>query len=522
MRREASLFVLFAALGIFLLILLGTRVAGMPPIGALLDPKDGLYRTGRLADAAAPSALELSGLADSVLIVWDERNVPHIFAADGLDAIAALGYVHAHHRLFQLDFIPRAASGRLSEALGEAAVDADVFLRRTGMDWGARRNLERMEREAGIELDIIRAYCRGVNAYLDRLSHADLPFEFRLLGYEPDRCSPIQPLRVLQYMNFDLSYRTDDAAYGWLRRRMSAEDYALLYPDEPEYSVPIIPSDGEAEGAPARQPMRADVSGSGVTPPGRSEGAPSNRAALLGGAPDEEVRRRTGLSPLLEGFIPGKGSNNWAVAGPRSATAKPILAGDMHLAVTLPAIWYEAHIVTPQMNAYGVSIPGAPVLVEAFNEHLGWAFTNTGADQIDHYRLELDSSETRYQYDGSWRALELVVDTIYVKDAYPVIDTLRYAHWGPVSRRGGEWIAERWVAHESSRTLLSVWLMNHARSHEEFQEALRYWDTRPACSPFGAAGAAQGCSTARRACTSGWAACPSTSFPFPSARLAAI
>ncbi len=474
MMREASLLLLYAALGILLLIFLGTRLAGVPPLGAVLDPKSGLYHTARLADAEPPSTVRIPGLTDSLQIVWDERNVPHIFAGNGLDAVAALGYVHAHHRLFQMDFIPRAASGRLSEALGAATIPTDAFLRRTGMEWGAQKNLTRIQRAGGLERDILEAYCRGVNAYVNALASADLPFEFRLLGYEPDQCSPIQPMRVLQYMNYDLSYGTDNPAYGWLQRRLDPHDYRTLYPADPDYSVPIIPSESEsgvrANAAQSESGARWERI--------RSIDRPDAAAGRTGIQPAARRSRfSTTVSSLLEGFIPGKGSNNWVVAGSRSATGKPILAGDMHLSVTLPAIWYEAHIVTPEMNTYGVSIPGAPVLVEAYNEYLGWTFTNTGADQIDHYLLEVDSSETRYRFNGTWRDLELVPDTIHVKDAPPEIDTLRYAHWGPVSKRGGEWIAERWVAHDSSRTLLAVWMMNHARSHDEFQEALRYWDT---------------------------------------------
>lgn len=457
MRRPLTLFLTFTALGVASLVLLGTRAAGLPPLAALLDPVDGLYRTARLADHPPASEVRIAGLSDSIRVVWDDRRVPHIFAAEPLDAVAALGYVHARDRLFQMDFIPRAASGRLSEALGGAAIGADKFLRRTGMDWGAKMNLERIERVAGIELAILRAYCRGVNAFVEGLGERDLPFEFRLLGYEPDSCTSMQPMRVLQYMNYDLSYGTDQAAYGWLRQRLSDADYELLYPLNPDYSVPIIPP---------------------ATSPGTGSGSMASRSAggARGVGPILDPRT-TDLSPLLEGYLPGKGSNNWAVAGSRSATGSPTLAGDMHLAVSLPAIWYEAHIVTPETNVYGVSIPGAPVIVEAFNDHVAWAFTNTGSDQIDHYLMQLDSTETRYRFDGTWRELDLVVDTIHVAGGTPILDTLRYSHWGPVVKHGGEWIAEQWVAHDSSRTLLALWKMMQSRSHGEFQDALRYWDT---------------------------------------------
>ena len=454
MRRAVLSLVLYGALSVVLLLVLGTRMAGIPPLGALLDPLDGLYRTARQADAAPPEEFAIPGLQGDVEILWEQRGVPHIYAENDLDAIAALGYVVARDRLFQLDFLPRAASGRLSEALGGATVDIDRFLRRTGMEWGAQKNLARIREKGGEELEMFEAYCRGVNAYIDGLDAADLPFEFRLLGYLPDRCTPIQSLRVLQYMTYDLTYKTDEAAYGWLKQRLGEENYELLYPAEGDYFVPIIP---HSFGAPVPAMTGASA--------GR---LPAWIGRVLSAAFDND---------LVEGYRFGKGSNNWAVAGSRSATGRPIIAGDMHLRVSLPAIWYEAHLVTPSINSYGVTIPGAPLPVEAFNDHLAWTFTNTGADQIDHLLLSLDSTGHRYRYEDGWREIESVPDTIYINGGAPVVDTLRYSHWGPITTQAGEAVALRWVAHDSSRTHLALLYMNRARSHDEFQRALRFWDT---------------------------------------------
>ena len=453
--------VLLLLLGGALLYVLSARMGAVPPLGSLLDPVDGLYRTARAATYPGAQTLALAGLEHPVTVERDERGVPHIFAESDHDAVMALGYVTAQDRLFQLDFIPRAASGRLAEAFGPGAVETDRFLRRTGMDWGARRNLALLRRDADVSLDLVGWYVDGVNAYLDGLDAADLPFEFRLLGYRPDRYTPLQALRLLQYMTFDLTYRTDDAAYERLKTGMRAEDYARLYPQFSSLFVPIVHDEDVA---------------TGVDPGGSVAGRmPWNRHLDL---LERERRTRAALfGTPAEGFIEGKGSNNWAVNGVRSATGAPLLAGDMHLLLTLPAIWYEVHLVTPEMNTYGVTIPGAPLPVEAFNDHLGWTFTNTGADQIDHYALELDAAGTQYRYQGGFRPLEAVLDTIYVNGGAPVIDTLYYAHWGPVIKSGADAVALQWVAHKPSRTLHALWEMNHARDYASFEAALRFWDT---------------------------------------------
>jgi penicillin amidase len=374
-----------------------------------------------------------------------------------------MGYVAAQDRLFQLDFLPRVASGRLAAAVGPDAVSSDRFLRRTGMEWGAQKNLQRIREQQGIEWNALRWYGQGVNAYLDRTPPADLPLEFRMLGYRPDRYTPIQGLRLLQYMTFDLTYRSDDPAYTVLRTALGEETYRQLYPDHPSrLSVPIIP--------PAQRQSASDVPGSASTPslPG-GDGADN-----LGSEPDVLARLLGGME------VSGKGSNNWAVHEGRSDTGAPLLAGDMHLSLSLPSIWYEAHVVTPTMNAYGLTIPGAPVLVQAFNRHVGWTLTNAGTDLIDHFALTLDSTRTRYRFEGNWRDLRREVDTIRVNGGDAVLDTIYFSHHGPVRmdpEGAATAIAQRWVAHDSSRTLRALWKMNRADGPEEMQAALRDWDT---------------------------------------------
>ena len=441
-------------------------VQGGPSVATVLDPMDGLYRTARGAlPAPDTTRLRLPGLTHPVDVVRDQRHVPHIYAETDRDAVIALGYVAAKDRLFQMDFLPRVASGRLAEAFGGQALSTDRFLRGTGMEWGAQRNLERIRAADGVEWKALQWYGAGVNAYLDQTAPADLPLEFRLLGYEPDRYTPIQGLRLLQYMAFDLTYTSDDPAYTTARRTLGAEAYQRLYPQHPAgLFAPIVPPSqqltGETSGAP--RPGVVQNGGEGAIP-------------RLDDAGLASLRRLTGWADA-----PGKGSNNWAVTGHRSETGAPLLAGDMHLSLSLPSVWYEAHLVTPTMNAYGLTIPGAPVLIQAFNEHVGWTLTNTGADVIDHYELRLDSTRSRYRFEDEWRDLRRSVDTIHVKGEAPVLDTSFFSHHGPVRMDAGgpqTAIAQRWVAHDSSRTLKSLWRMNRADSVGDLTTALRQWDT---------------------------------------------
>ena len=431
-----------------------TRIGSVPPVGTLLDPVDGLYHNARAIAHTTDDHFGMVGLDDSVTVIMDDRGVPHIFATSTLDAVRAMGYVVARDRLFQMDFIARVASGRLSELLGPGALETDRFLRRTGMDYGAKLNADRIVSEAGIEADLINAYCDGVNLYIDNLRSKDLPFEYRLLGGEPNRCDALQVARLVQYMVFDLSYRSDDVDYGKIRQRLSEEDYDLLYPENSHLYVPIVGAIGTHQSPRFSLPESATV-------PGGLIGRLTTRATISS----------------AEGFVQGKGSNNWAVSGLRSTTGFPILAGDMHLALTLPAVWYEVHLITPEMNTYGVTIPGAPLPVEAFNDHLGWTFTNTGSDQIDHYLLSLNAAGTHYDFANTWRPLEFVSDTIAVAGSGPIVDTLVYSHWGPVVIEEDQAVAIQWVAHKPNQVLRALYHMNRAGTYADFERALRYWDS---------------------------------------------
>jgi len=507
--------VLALLLAAALLGALGTRLTGLPPLGTLLDPADGLYRTARRAAYPERTRLRIpEALEAPVTVVRDARGVPHIFAQSHADATAALGYVVARDRLFQLDFIPRVASGRLAEAFGPSSVETDRFLRQTGMEEGAKKNLRRIRREGGKELQLLRAYAAGVNAYLDRLDMPeDLPLEFRLLGYRPDRWSPLQSLRVLQYMTFDLTYRTDAAYYKTLRDRLGDGAFRRLYPRHasglfspivpPARQPPPLPqapagttsqrrdenarkggeqaSNNENPSSRPKRPPSAERPPSAVGRPSSSNRPPSFERAQATLEMHDDFRKSLRGTPM-HGFTPGNGSNNWAVAGSRSTTGRPVLANDMHLSLSLPAVFYEAHLVTPEVNAYGAALPGTPTLVAGFTDHTAWGLTNTGADVIDHYALTLTDDGQRYRFEGGTRPLRTVVDTIEVNGAAPVIDTLYYSHHGPVlMEKGGAEefgaVALRWVAHGSSRTLEALYRMTRAQSAGELRAALRFWDT---------------------------------------------
>jgi len=429
---------------------------GIAPIGNLIDPLRGLYHNARITEHKVSESIILDFLDHPVTIERDERGVPHIFASSDRDAIIALGFVSSQDRLFQMDFISRVAAGRLSEIFGPNSIETDQFLRSTGMRWASLQIMDALAEEESLDYEIMTWFADGANAYINNLSYAEWPIEFKLFNYTPEQREPLHTVLMVQYFNYDLGFGTDDPAYSMAYDRLGSEDYSKLYPRESSRFVPIIPD---------QKPIDPVVHSDSVHVSVASPGAMKMLTHM------HQTLRDHGI----EGYWPSKGSNNWGVSGSKSTTGSVMLAGDMHLGLTLPSIWYEVHMVTPTMNTYGVLAPGTPIPIEAYNDYVGWAFTNSHIDVIDFYHLQISDDQRSYQYDGEWLPLQWLPDTIAVKGQDAFVDTLKIAHMGPVVEDSTHAVAIQWVAHQKNYMMSALWDMNHARSAAQLDSALMKW-----------------------------------------------
>src|SRR5262249_47642421 len=87
--------------------------------------------------------------------------------------------------------------------------------------------------------------------------------------------------------------------------------------------------------------------------------------------------------------------NNWAIAGSRTKSGRPLLAGDPHLGPTLPAPWYLLHVRTPEWAMSGASLVTQPVVSFGHNEHVAWALTAGHVDNTDLFVEEIDGTSVR-------------------------------------------------------------------------------------------------------------------------------
>lgn len=439
---------------------LGLRpVAGLPPLGTFLDPVNGVWGVAANAEIPAEEEISMAGLEGEVSVVYDDRRVPHIYASSTTDAYRAQGWVVARDRLFQLEIQARATAGTLTELVGEVALQADRQSRALGLAWAAERDWAGLVDQPEL-VSVLEAYAEGVNAYIGSLERADWPLEYHLLAAEPMEWQAAHSIYLLKRMGWTLAYSSTEfrkAAVAGLVGKVAAD---ALIPINAPIQEPIEPHEGPR------------VLAARIPPPGEPDREAAIQIAALDGVMGPMDLSRGDDGPVL-------GSNNWAVGPSRSATGRPILAGDPHLELTLPSIWYEAHLVVPdEIDVYGVTLMGTPGVVIGLNRDVAWTFTNTGHDVVDYYRERLDDTETptRYTLDGEWRDLEVRREEYLGPDgALLLTDTVYHTHRGPVRFVDDEPISLRWTVLDGQGEVEALVRANAAGSVGEWLEATVGW-----------------------------------------------
>ncbi len=432
---------------------LDSRLGQVPPLGKFLDPFHGFWRNAEMSDALFAGAVALPGLKHSVTVIFDDRRVPHIFAENAHDLYFVQGYVTARERLWQMEFQTHAAAGRLSEIVGAAALEYDKFQRRIGMTYGAEQALQAMQEDSAM-FAVVQAYTEGINDYIAGLQPEDYPTEYKILDYAPEKWTSLKCAFLLKYMCWMLTGNSRDLQMSNVLAKFGADTVNDLFPELPDKVEPVIPAGTRWRFQPVK-PARPD--GSFV---------PSVTRDLLPFQPDQE-----------------NGSNNWAVAGSKTANGYPLLANDPHLGLNLPAIWYEIHLIGPGVNSYGVSLPGAPNIIIGFNESVAWGVTNSEADVLDWYEIEFrDQTRQEYRYAEGWQPVQERIETILVRGGDAVRDTVLYTHHGPVVLKQGEAAfgpqapaehAMKWIGHIPSNEVRTFYDLNRARNYDDYVAALR-------------------------------------------------
>ena len=393
------------------------------------------------------SDLALEGLDGSLTIVRDGLGTPHVLAGTTHDAFFGQGFVMAQDRLWQMDFDRHRAAGRSAELLGKAGLETDVLVRKMRLEASAIADYGVVNDATRAMLD---AYAQGVNAFID--STRSLPIEYTLLGMTPAPwrafdCLAVAKIRHVFMGNFEFKlWRAK------LLAQVGPELTAKLFPSSAPGGLVIVPPGGEFAGE-------------------EDDG--------------HEILAASGdLTQLIAGIdsdAGDAGSNSWALAGSRTASGKPLLAGDPHRAPDTPNVYVQNHLTCPEFDVVGLSFAGLPSFIHfGHNRNVAWCVTHASGDYQDLFIERLTPGDPpTYEFKGEQRTTEVFHETINVRDGESVPADIVVTHHGSLimgSAEDGVGLALCYTATaEPERWAESLLAMLSATNVDTFESAMRPW-----------------------------------------------
>jgi len=393
-------------------------------------------------------AISMTNLQAPVSVRYDERGVPHIWAENEADLYRTLGFVHAQDRLFQMEMVRRLAQGELAEVLGPKLVDVDRLFRTLGIRAHAQDAAAKMDLQSPASQALL-AYLDGINQF--QATHP-APLEFDLLKIPKRPFTAQDTLAVSGYLaySFAAAFRTEPAL-SYVRDKLG-----------PRY-LTVFDLDWNPQG---------------VIKPGPPAGttaalSPTDWQALA------QLSQISGQALALAGVPPFEGSNAWAVSGSRTASGKPLLAGDPHIGYSAPSVWYEAHLAMPGFELYGHHQALTPSALLGHNPQFGWSLTMFQNDDLDLIAEKANpENPNQVWYQGRWVFLQSRVETILVKGGEPVKLTLRRSPHGPIitdafkESLGKTPVAMWWAFLETENPILDAFYeLNRANTLEKARNA---------------------------------------------------
>ncbi|MGD9583336.1 MAG: penicillin acylase family protein [Lysobacterales bacterium] len=454
-----------------------------------------------LGFGSAATALTINGegMRAPGSIGFDANGVPLIQAANDEDAAWLLGYVHARDRLFQMDFSRRAASGTLAELVGQPALANDVQLRNLGLRRAAQTTWSAL---AADMRGVLKAYADGVNFYVRKNA---LPPEYgalELTRFEP--WSPVDTLAIGKILAFQLSFDLDidftlrfgayqqaGAAQGFNGQALFFEDTHRIAPFDDRISIPGF------------SPGSASLAAKSLSQSPLPMIAPETLA--IAQQLKDSVAGNPWIAPTLKSRENRGASNWWIVSGAETASGHPILANDPHLALDMPAIFHEAHIVSTDsryptpMNVSGLAPPGTPGILLGCTPVFCWGLTVNPLDVTDTFqeqlRLNTFGLPTHTMYKGVAEPVNWVFQTYMVNQLDGVPDNAKrdtsigYTNGGVtvlvprrnngplLSIQGNVGLSAAYTGWGATHELDSIRRINRATNMQEFRAALQYFDS---------------------------------------------
>ena len=338
-------------------------------------------------------SIKLENITKKATVYFDDYGIPHIYAENQLDAMTALGYVHAQDRLWQMELMRRIAPGRLSEIFGEKMLKNDMFFARLGIEETSKKSIEKLDKNSDV-YKLSFAYLNGVNQFL---KNGPTPIEFTLIGIEKEPFQLIDIYNVMGYMSFSFAMaQKTDPLLSVIKEKLGNQYINDLGIDINPNTVLIKNSKPTVESLSSMVYQINEIMSNSPIPP----------------------------------FI---GSNSWVVSPKKTSTGNVIFANDPHIAYSQPAVWYEAHISTPNYELYGYHLAGVPFPLLGHNRDFAYGLTMFENDDIDFYKEENHpTNSNKYKTPNGYEDYITITKTIKVKDADDVTINVKSTRHGPI------------------------------------------------------------------------------------------
>ncbi len=380
--------------------------------------------------------LKLKGLSDKVEVYFDTYGVPHIFAKNQADAFTALGYVHAQDRLWQMEVMKRIAPGRLSEIFGEDLLMNDMFFKSLSIDDAAKRSIEKIDTNSK-QYKLTQAYLKGINQFID---NGPTPAEYYLTGAKKQHFTLRDIYNVFGYMSFSFAMAQKSDPFFTEMKKNLKPIYLSELGLKPDPNTTLIHNN--------YQNVSSDL----------SETA-------------SQILKNLPLAPFI-------GSNSWVAGSSKTKTGKVLFANDPHISFSQPAVWYEAHIKTPDYEMYGYHLAGVPFPLLGHNRKIAYGLTMFENDDIDFYKETVNpDNPNQYKTPEGWKDFKVITKIIKVKKGDDLEIKVRYTNHGPVMNDVVATIKDKspvtmsWVYTKFTiKTLDAMYTMSHATNINQFEK----------------------------------------------------
>lgn len=343
--------------------------------------------------------IPLAGLQSPVQVRFNAMGIP-LLKGENLDDIYLVwGYLHASERISHMELMRLTAEGRLSEYLGEPALNIDSFMRKMQFREASNilyRNVSLQNRR------YLQAYADGVNLWL--ADHQNkLPMDLSAADYVVPPWRPDDAILILSLANFGLAGNLHEEIDSLIvAQQLGAGSLPWLFPTYPDEPLPHE----EAQ----------KLSGLDLHPSA------------------QDIDQITLASQSLKNihFHDVMASNNWAITPDLTQNHGSLLANDTHLPIGLPSLWSFIQVDTPQLQMAGASIPGIPAIVVGSTPNLAWGYTMVMADNQDLFLEKIRKSEYGYEYlyQQQWHPVEQSQAVFHVRGQPDVVESIYHTPHG--------------------------------------------------------------------------------------------